>query len=68
MPALNSESDKTSNVIGELWSLKSTSSLSLVTLMPVLVRVAEASMTSLLASDTRSFALNSAWALCFVEG
>jgi hypothetical protein len=51
---LNSESDKTSDVIGELWSLKSTSSLSLVTLTPVLVRVDEASMTSLPlpASDT----------------
>ena len=60
MPALTSESDKTFNVIGELWSLKSTSSLSLVT--PVLVRVAEASMTSLPALDTQSFALNSAWA------
>ena len=62
MPALNSELDKTSDVIGELWSLKSTSSLSLVMLTPVLVYVAEASMTSLPASDTRSFALDSAWA------
>ena len=63
MPALNSESDKTSDVFGELWSFKSTSSLSLVTLMSVLIRVTEALMTSLPASDTRSFALNSAWAL-----
>jgi hypothetical protein len=62
VPALNSELDKTSDVIGELWSLKSTSSLSLVTLTPVLVSVAEASMASQPASDTQSFALNSAWA------
>jgi hypothetical protein len=54
--SLNSESDKTFDAIGELlvalWNLKPT--LSLLTLTPKLIHVAEASITALsAASDSR---------------